>query len=149
MCFLLLCYMASILASPSIKSHFLISGLYHFSSRLLHQFLQMFLLFLITATILLLKLFSNSSLFYKMKTKFLSTVSEASPNLVFVFLPSLTWRLHSMLPPVDLPRYCSFLHKLCTLTSNLCIFVPTFPSPETSSQPQAALKIIYQEMVYM
>lgn len=91
MCFLLLCSMASILASPSIKSHFLISGLYHFSSRLLHQFLQMFLLFLITATILLLKLFSNSSLSYKKKTKFFSTVSEASPNLVFVFLPSLTW----------------------------------------------------------
>ena len=55
-----------------------------------------------------------------------------------------------MLPPVDQLRHCSFLHKLCTLTSNLCIFIPTFPSPETSSQPQAASQIaIYQEMVYM
>lgn len=53
-----------------------------------------------------------------------------------------------MLPPVDQPRHCSFLHKLCTLTSNLCIFAPTVPSPETSSQPQAASQIaIYHEMV--
>lgn len=55
-----------------------------------------------------------------------------------------------MLPPVDQPTHCSFLHKLCTLTSNLCIFAPTVPSPETSSQPQAASQIaIYHEMVYM
>lgn len=50
-----------------------------------------------------------------------------------------------MLPPVDQPIHCSFLHKLCTLTSNLCIFVPTFPSPETPSQPQAALQIVIKK----